>query len=223
MNLLISGDCVPTVSNFRFFNAGDSKFLLGEELNEIWQSADFRIFNLETPLTDEKSPIFKCGPNLLAPTSTIIGIKALKPTLISLANNHIMDQNVQGLFKTEELLSNSNIPYIGVGKNLFEASKPYIIEQEKKRIGIYSCTEHEFSIATDKQAGANPFDPLESFDHISELSEKVNYLIVLYHGGKEHYRYPSPQLQRVCRKFIEKGADLVVCQHSHCIGCEEDY
>lgn len=26
-----------------------------------------------------------------------------------------------------------------------------------------------------------------------------------------------------CRKIVEKGADLVVCQHSHCIGCMEEY
>lgn len=48
-------------------------------------------------------------------------------------------------------------------------------------------------------------------------------MIVLYHGGKEQYRYPSPNLQKTCRKLVEKGADLVVCQHSHCIGCREEY
>ena len=32
-----------------------------------------------------------------------------------------------------------------------------------------------------------------------------------------------PMLQRYCRKFIEKGASLVLCQHSHCIGAREDY
>ena len=48
-------------------------------------------------------------------------------------------------------------------------------------------------------------------------------VMVLYHGGKEHYRYPSPSLRKTCRKFVEKGADLVVCQHSHCIGCEEKF
>lgn len=53
------------------------------------------------------------------------------------------------------------------------------------------------------------------------MREKTDYLIVLYHGGKEHYRYPSPYLQKVCRKIAEKGADLVICQHTHCIGCEE--
>lgn len=46
---------------------------------------------------------------------------------------------------------------------------------------------------------------------------------MLYHGGKEHYRYPSPKLQKICHKLIEKGADLVVCQHSHCVGCKEEY
>jgi len=71
--------------------------------------------------------------------------------------------------------------------------------------------------------GANPFDPLESLDHIAALKVDCDFIVVLYHGGKEHYRYPSPNLQKVCRKLVEKGADLVVCQPSHCVGCEEKY
>jgi poly-gamma-glutamate synthesis protein (capsule biosynthesis protein) len=116
-----------------------------------------------------------------------------------------------------------NIAFAGAGSNLNEASRPYIFEIEGKKIGIYCCAEHEFTIATETTAGANPFDPFESLDHIQELKLQTDYVIVLYHGGKEHYRYPSPYLQKVCRKCVEKGADLVVCQHSHCIGCEEKY
>ena len=71
-------------------------------------------------------------------------------------------------------------------------------------------------------SGANPLILL-SLDHIQELKSKCDYVIVLYHGGNEHYRYPSPHLQKVCRKIAEKGADLVICQHSHCIGCYEKY
>lgn len=85
------------------------------------------------------------------------------------------------------------------------------------------CTEHEFSCATIHHAGANPFDVLESFDHVQTLKKQCDYVIVLYHGGKEFYCYPSPMLQRYCRKFVEKGASLVLCQHSHCIGAREDY
>jgi len=219
MQLLIAADLVPTESNIDLFNKADIKTLLGEELFSIWNSADVRIFNLEVPLVDKRKPIDKCGPNLIAPKSTAKGIKALKPSLITLANNHIMDQGIQGLNSTREVLNSYNIPYIGVGDNLFEASKPYILNQKGLKIGIYACAEHEFSIAEENKPGANPFDPLESLDHIYNLKKKCDYVIVLYHGGKEHYRYPSPYLQKVCRKMVDKGANLVITQHSHCIGC----
>ena len=55
------------------------------------------------------------------------------------------------------------------------------------------------------------------------MKEDCDFVIVLYHGGKEHYRYPSPYLQKIFRKFIDVGADFVVAQHTHCIGCKEEY
>lgn len=223
MQLLIAGDLVPTKSNIALFNKADTKSILGEELHSLWDSTDMRIFNLEAPLTDKDSPIAKCGPNLIAPTSTINGIKALNPSLIILANNHILDQGKQGLNSTRDILDRNNIPFVGVGDDLSEANKPYIVQQEGLKIGVYNCAEHEFTIATEKTPGANPFDPLESLDHIHNLKEECDYVIVFYHGGKEHYRYPSPYLQKVCRKMAQKGADLVICQHSHCIGCFENY
>lgn len=218
MQLMIGGDLVPTKSNIELFNYANVNALLGEELYSLWNAKDIRIFNLEVPLTDQDNPIFKKGPNLIAPTSTIKGIKRLNPSLISLANNHIFDQGEQGLKSTQDLLRENNIPFVGAGENLTEANKPYIIERGRLKIGIYTCAENEFSIASDKISGANPFDPLESLDHIQELKTECDYIIVLYHGGKEHYRYPSPYLQKVCRKMVQKGANLIVCQHSHCIG-----
>ena len=223
MQLLIAGDLAPTQSNISLFNKGDVKSLLGDELLSLWSSADLRIINLETPLTDKPNPILKCGPNLFAPTSVIKGIKALQPTLLTLANNHILDQGEEGLKSTQDVLKRNNIPHVGVGNNIEESSKPYIIEKDGVKIGVYACAEHEFSIAGENTPGANPFDPLESLDHICYLKAQCDYVIVLYLGGKEHYRYPSPSLQKICRKIAQKGADLIVCQHSHCIGTIEKY
>lgn len=223
MRIIIAGDLVPTKQNIDLFYNGNIEELMGSELQSIWETADIRIFNLEVPLVDKERPIDKCGPNLIAPTSTVKGIKQLDPSLITLANNHILDQGEEGLKSTQDILNKNEIPFVGVGNNLSEASKPYIVEKDDTKIGIYVCAEHEFSIATNKTSGANPFDPLESLDHIKDLKSKCDYVIVLYHGGKEHYRYPSPYLQKVCRKIVEKGADLVVCQHSHCVGAYENY
>lgn len=223
MRLMICGDLVPTNSNEEYFIEGRIKELIGQELYDEFLKIDGSILNLEVPLSDENTPIKKCGPNLLAKIDTIKGIKQLKPTVISLANNHIYDHGNKGLNSTIEVLKQYNIPYIGAGDNILHASKPYIIQSDNIKIGVYSCCQTEFGIATNRVSGANAFDPLESLDHIKKLKLKCDYVIVLYHGGKEHYRYPTPYLQKVCRKMTEKGADLVVCQHSHCIGARELY
>lgn len=104
MNILIGADIVPTSSNIDLFASGDTYTLLGEELNNILQNADYRIFNLEVPLTDREKPIPKCGPNLIAPTKCVTGYKAMHVDLLTLANNHILDQDQQGLESTCKVL-----------------------------------------------------------------------------------------------------------------------
>lgn len=223
MSIIIGADIVPVESNYELFSQSRVNELIGPELSDILCRADYRIFNLETCLTDRRQPIRKYGPHLAAPTATAAGLKSMGIDLITLANNHIMDQDAQGLASTIHKLDEAGISHLGAGENLNEAHQPFYFEIKEKRYGVYACTEHEFSIAGRNKPGANPFDPLESPDHIAQMKSRCDYIIVLYHGGKEHYQYPSPGLQKTCRKLIDRGADLVVCQHSHCIGCKEDY
>ena len=223
MKILIGADIVPVKSNMQDFENENIDALLLNGLKTIFDSADYRICNLEVPLTDKETPILKCGPSLRASVASAAGIKALGIDFLTLANNHILDHGESGLRSTMQVLEETGIGYAGAGMNPEQAGKPYIVEKCGRKIGIYCCAEHEFSIVEEGKPGANPFDPLESLDHISALKKQCDYTIVLYHGGKEQYRYPAPYLQKVCRKIIEKGADLVICQHTHCIGCEETY
>ncbi len=221
--LLIAADIVPVKTNIKYFVEGDAEYLVGKALKKRLNSADFIALNLEVPLVDSASPIKKCGPCLIAPTNTILGLKAINPFFFTLANNHILDQGEVGLKSTMNILKNNGISFAGAGENIEAAKKPFIKNINNHRIGFYCCAEHEFSIAGKNNAGANPFDPLESFDDIRKLKEKCDYIVVLYHGGKELYRYPSPMLQKIFRKFSDCGANLVIAQHTHCIGCMEEY
>ncbi len=221
--MIIGSDLVPTETNFDLFSAGDVEALAGKELLDVLKMADYRIFNLETPVCDENDPIPKYGPCLKVPTRAMKGIKAFNPSLLLLANNHILDQGEQGIYSTFSELEKWEIPYMGAGCNLKEAGKPHIIFADGKKIGIYNSAEHEFTIAKEDKPGAYPFDFLDGPDEIAELKKECDFVISLYHAGKEHYRYPSPNLKKVCRKMVDKGADLVVCQHTHCVGCEEEY
>ena len=223
MKLYIGADFVPTDINKSLFEEGNGEALVGKELYEILKQSDLNVFNLEVPLTDAETPIVKFGNNLIAPSKTVYGYKALEPIFLTLANNHSLDQGVEGLTTTLNLLKQHEIAHAGAGANLTEAKKPFIFEKDGVRIGFYLCTENEFTMATYYSMGANPFDVLDSFDEVDALKEQCDYVIVLYHGGKEYYRYPSPMLQRYCRKFVDRGASLVICQHNHCIGSREDY
>lgn len=223
MRFIIGGDLVPTKSNLQYFMNGDAVQLIGEQLLARLSLADYRMFNLEVPLTDEEHPILKCGPNFSSPVAAISGIVNMRADILNLANNHILDQDELGVINTLKALSDHKIKCFGAGRNLAEADCPIFLEKDGIKIGVYGCAEHEFSISDCFSAGANPYDPLVTFDRMKEIKNHCDYLILLYHGGIEEYRYPSPQLQKACRKMIDCGVDLLLCQHSHCIGCEEKY
>ena len=223
LELLIGADILPNEYNESIFFNNSSKELLGEELSNRIAQADFRIFNLEGPLTNIKSPILKSGPVISGSEESIHGIKSINPDLLVLSNNHILDEGQSGVERTVSILEKNKISYIGIGKTEKERRKSYIFEKKDIKVGIYNCCEHEFSISDEGMWGANPYDPLYAFDDIRELKNNCDFIIVLYHGGKEYFRYPAPILQRIFRKFSDSGADVVIAQHTHCIGAAENY
>lgn len=223
MKLLIGGDIAPTESNRRIFCHPEQGELVDEGIQNLLEQADYRVFNLEVPLTNSNKKIAKFGPNLSAEKECVRGLQKIGVDFVTLANNHILDFGEEGLYDTMDVLRNAGIAFAGAGDSLCAAATPFFIDLGDCRIGIYCCAEHEFSVAGENTPGANPFDPLESLDHIAVMKRECDYLLVLYHGGKEFYRYPSPGLKKTCEKCVEKGADLVICQHSHCIGSTQKY
>ena len=224
IHILIGGDLVPTISNKRFFEEGDIKGLMGEALVNKLLEADLRVFNLEVPITNAKEKLPKAGsPNLKTYNDSIKVLNYLKPLLLSGANNHIYDYGEEGINNTKKILDRNDIKSVGFGLSLKEAKASSCIRINGVNIGIYACAEKEFSCAMEDRGGANGYDPLNSFDDVRVNSACCDYQIVLFHGGRENYRYPNPQLKRICNKFVDCGADLVICQHSHCIGCYENY
>ncbi len=221
--IVIGGDIVPTQTNLTFFEEGRLEEILDAELLRVLRESDFRIFNLETPIADVSTPIAKEGPCFRTSSKSVKGLLQLNPDLFTLANNHILDQGIPGLESTKKALCEANIAYTGIGENAADANTAYFFDLEGYRVGVYGCVEHEYTTATEKTPGANAFEPLEISDTVRAIKERCDCLIVLYHGGKEYYRYPSPLLQKRCRKMAESGADYILCQHSHCVGATEEY
>ena len=220
--IIICGDLCPTNDTLPFFEEQNESSLFNDVL-PIFQNADFVMGNMEFVLTDNPKSILKAGPVLWGKMRYINIFKNAGFHLLSLANNHIKDCGSSGVQSSLEACEQAGIATLGAGKNLQEAKKSYIKIINGWKIGFFAFAEQEFNVATDSDYGANYLDPYEDLDAIRSLKKQVDFVIVIYHGGIEYYEYPSPLLQKKCRKFIDKGADLVTCQHSHCIGTIENY
>lgn len=222
IKITICGDICPTKEILPLFENENIEELFHDVL-DILKDSDLTIGNLEFPLSDSGIGIKKTGPVLRGKTKYIEIFKKTGFHLLNMANNHIRDCGNEGVRSSLSICNKYGIKTVGAGINKKEAAKPLILDVQDLKVGIMAFAEEEFNAATQEQAGANIFDAYESFDDISNFKKYVDYLIVLYHGGIEHYPYPSPLLQKKCRKMAVNGANLIVCQHSHCIGSMEEY
>jgi poly-gamma-glutamate synthesis protein (capsule biosynthesis protein) len=220
--VLIGGDVCPTAADIAAFCRGDATAIFHDLLEDIAQ-ADLTVVDLECPLTDHETPIPKCGPNLLAPMACIRAFKEAGVDVLDLANNHILDQGAAGLENTLAAAASAGIATVGAGRNLNEARRILIKNLQGIRVGILALAQHEFSIATSASPGANPLDLIDFTRNLAAERGNFDYLLVLVHAGNEHYPYPSPRLMETCRFFVEQGAGAVICHHTHCPGCWEEY
>ncbi len=224
MKIVIGGDIsIREQGTTEAFSNKKTDMLFDKSIQELFRSADEVIVNLECAITDKDTPIKKFGPNLAAPFGAGEVLKSAGVTLCALSNNHILDFGKAGVQDTLEELDRYHLPYTGYGKNDIDARKDYIIQHEGKKVAIINVCEHEYSYALPNREGAREYDPYDTNDDIVKAKKTADYVIVIYHGGKEQCRYPSPRLLKLCRSMVRHGADVVLCQHSHCIGCYEEF
>lgn len=215
LNILIGGD-FATTDVLKRTKAESFEKIWGNAL-EIFKSADLRVVNLEVPVTNSENNIEKTGPSLKADKHIIDILKVAEIDIVTLANNHISDYGNKGVEDTLSSCFHSGIDTVGAGMNIDEAQKVYYKIIKKKKIAIVNFAENEFNCATDKNAGFNPMNLIDNIKQIREAKDKSDFVIVIVHGGVEHYPYPTPRMKKQYRFYAEEGADVVVGHHIHCV------
>lgn len=221
--ILICGDYAPTTSNQAMLSTGVVRDCVGDALASVFAEQSLIAVNIETSLTEQSTPKAKRGQINQSDPNTCLFLKNAGVGLCFLANNHVIDNGNPGVLRTMEVLREYGLPFMGAGCNASDASKPFRTEVDGRKICFLNIANYEFNRCTQTQYGVHVYDPLETFDYIRSQKQQDELLILVYHGGVEYYQYPSPQIQKVCRKFVDCGADIVLCQHSHCIGTFERY
>ena len=222
MKALLLVDMSPTVNTEPYFASGDVGTLFSD-VAALFEGNDINFVNLECAVTDNDAVIKKFGPPLKTGKGTADTLKALGVTCCGLSNHHIFDYGKTGATDTIAALDRVGIDYTGFGQDYGDSRKDYVVTKDGESICIIAVCEHEYSYALDNRMGSRPYDEYDTMADIRSAKSKYDKVIVIYHGGKEYCQYPSPRLHKLCHAMADNGADVVLCQHSHCIGCYESY
>lgn len=222
MDLLICGDLCPTDESKECFENEDARGAFGNVIEEFKKS-DTVIVNLECAVTEHKQGIRKYGPCLKGPKGTVKTLKNAGVDTCMLSNNHFFDFGKKGFYDTLKILDENKMRYTGVGENYEKSRNDLMLKDGDFSVSVINVCEHEYSYATCNRVGTRPFDEFQTMEDIRKAKALSDYVIVIYHGGKEFCRYPSPRLMKACREMALCGADAVFCQHSHIIGCYEKF
>ncbi|MNK68548.1 Capsule biosynthesis protein CapA [compost metagenome] len=198
-------------------------------VKDLFQKDDLTVLNLETPVTTRgigaknKQFVFKAHPDALKAMKNA-GVDA-----VNVANNHTLDQGVQGLLDTLEHLKANKISFAGAGNNSNEAYAPVYIERKGIKIALFGFSrvlpELSWNAKADRPgiAGVYNDDVKLAVKSIQDARKKADLIIVVAHWGKERVTVPDSNQTSLAHSFIDAGADLVVGGHPHVLQGVEQY
>lgn len=124
-------------------NNGDITKCISSELIKYMKDADITLVNNEFCYSDRGAPLankmwtFRAGPERAKV------LNALGVDVAQLANNHVYDYGQEAMYDTFSALEAVGIPYVGAGRTLEEAMKPYYTEVDGKKIAIVAASRAE--------------------------------------------------------------------------------
>ena len=222
VKILVGGDLCPIGRIEDLLLSGRSCDAIGM-LAGVLSNQDLSIFNLECPLTLNGTPNPLSGHNLHAHPNCAVELRRIGFDVATMANNHIMDMGGRGLLDTLSACRMAGIKCVGAGRNIKDASRPLFLDIRGVRFAIVALAENEWSIATADMPGAAPLDPIGNYYQITAACGEADFVLIILHGGNEHYPLPSPRMVKTCRYFVDLGANAVVCHHSHAASGFEIY
>ena len=133
MQILFAGDVMLGRLVNKVLANAQFTYVWGDTI-DIIKRADFSLINLECPVSSkgkEWNKTFKVF-HFRANLDAIQVLNSASIDYVSLANNHILDYDIEALLDTLDILDKNNISHSGAGRNLKEAMKPAIIEKKLK-------------------------------------------------------------------------------------------
>jgi len=189
-----------------------------EDVKKEIEGADFAIADLEATINPKKK--LSGYPRYNSPIEILDGIKYAGFDVLNLANNHIMDNGLEGLLYTRKAIEDYGMIPLGAGDKGQE--KHVILEKNGIRIGLLSYTYGTNGIPA-PDGTVNFIDKEKIKKDIEEIRKDCDFLIVYLHTGTEYVRNIEPYQYELFRWVADLGADAVLGNHPHVYRDSEIY
>lgn len=195
----------------------------GDLLKEMTE-ADIFMLNNEFTYTNRGEPTAEKQFTFRADPDKSAYLWDMGVDIVSIANNHTYDYGEISLLDTVDTLAGMEMPYVGAGRNIEEASRPFFFETDGLKIGFLSATQIE-RLENPDTKGATPdsagvfrcWDGTLLYEKTAETAEECDFLVVYVHWGSENTDELDWAQKDQALRLAQSGADLIIGDHSHCL------
>ncbi|HEY3374026.1 MAG TPA: CapA family protein [Candidatus Aquicultor sp.] len=199
----------------------------------VLHSADAVITNLECAITNHtmewqgspKAFYFRASPK------AVDVLRVANIRCVSLANNHILDFEEQGLLDTLQCLDEADICYAGAGKNLDEARMPAIMDVNGTALAIIGATDNEPDFAANANPGTNYIEIATDTATLPPLEQEIasarqmgaKNIILSLHWGPNMVASPPQRFRDFAHAVTDLGVDILHGHSAHIFQAVEAY
>lgn len=177
-------------------------------MQSVFANDDFTTINLENVFTDKELKEIDKGYTpafwFRSKTDNVKIITSSSIEGVSIANNHTGDYGAQGYTDTNETVEKAGINYGNHEKIMYYEKNGFKIAVVC--CGLWSMNELDFVKGK-----------------LAEATQKSDYQIIYFHGGKERIYAPEKWKVDACHQLVDAGADLIVGNHPHVLQPLETY
>ncbi|MBL8151233.1 MAG: CapA family protein [Blastocatellia bacterium] len=192
---------------------------------ERLKSTDFNFANLESPFSGSDKVASSGSLVFNTPDNFVTGLKEYNFKVITLANNHALDQGFKGVKYTRQHLTDNELIVTGTGEDLTQAWQPAFIKVKGVKIAFigssYASINDGGIARNDYVARIEDTDSLKK--SIETAKKEADFVIATMHAGIEDTYKPHKPQEDFAHTAIDLGADLVIGHHPHWIQTVEKY
>lgn len=190
------------------------------------RDADLAIVNLECAITPNEA-FWAGAPKAFyfgAPPEAIHALLGAGVDIVSLANNHVLDFDVEGLLDTLGVLDRHEIRHAGAGLSQAQAQSPALIQCKGASFGMAAFCDHQADFEAGERTPGMAYIDLKDETAATEAFRRaleslrnaaVDWPVLSLHWGPNMVFRPSQKFRRLAHAAIEMGWRIVYGHSAH--------